>query len=244
MSRDGNSQPLIRKLSALSYLEADDLEALAALPATISLPKSGTCLVEANEPSGCFYALVEGYAYRSKSTEDGRSQIVSFHVPGDLFDLALLLNEAGDTNVVTIGATKVAAIPLSALRNLRRERPNIADALWRDTLLDAAIFREWVLNVGQRDSRTRIAHLLAEFVARRAVAIPDDAERFEIPVSQIQIAAATGMTSVHVNRMLKELEADGALSRNGGHVVLSDPTVLKRVAGFNPGYLQPAATGI
>jgi CRP-like cAMP-binding protein len=184
--------------------------------------------------------LIDGFAYRSKSTEDGRSQIVSFHVPGDMFDLALLLNEAGDTNVITMGPTKVGAIPLSALRELKAQRPNIADALWRDTLLDAAVFREWILNVGQRDSRARIAHMLAEFVARRAVALPDQAERFAVPLNQLQIAAATGMTPVHVNRMLKELEDEGALTRQGGHVVMGDQTVLKRMAGFNPGYLRPA----
>lgn len=241
MSHDRTLAPLIRKLEALSDLHKDDLAALEALPAAVTSPRAGSHLVRADEPAAYFYVLLDGFAYRSKAAEDGGSQIVSFHVPGDLFDLALLLNERGDTEVVTMGATTVAAIPVRALRKLRTDRPNIADALWRDTLLDAAIFREWILNVGQRPSRERIAHMLAEFVFRRAAAMPDVAERFELPLNQIQIAAATGMTAVHVNRMLKELEDDGALSRSRGHVVIGDPTILKRMAGFDNKYLRPAA---
>jgi CRP-like cAMP-binding protein len=243
MSISGALQPVVRKLEALSRLDAEDRAALTALPTTITKPRAGSRLITEGKPADCFYALLGGFAYRTKSTADGRSQIVSFHVPGDLFDLALLLNEHGDTSVVTMGATTVAAIQLDALRELKDTRPNIADALWRDTLLDAAIHKEWVVNIGQRDAPKRIAHMLAEFVVRRAAALPNQAARFEVPLNQQHIAAATGLTSVHVNRTLKLLEGQGALTSYAGHVVMDDQAALQRIAGFEPGYLHPVALG-
>jgi len=113
--------------------------------------------------------------------------------------------------------------------------------LWRCTLVDASIFCEWVLNVGRRDARARIAHLLCEFAARSAQAGLSGPDSMELPMTQEDLADATGLTSVHVNRMLQALTRDGILQRAGRKLQIIDAQRLHRIAGFNPDYLHLAA---
>ena len=122
-----------------------------------------------------------------------------------------------------------------------QERPAINEALWRDSLIDASIFREWVLNVGRRDAKARIAHMLCEFASRRQAAGLGSPERFELPMTQEQIGDATGLTPVHVNRMLHALAADGVIVRDQREVEITDWPKMRRIADFDPAYLHAAA---
>jgi CRP-like cAMP-binding protein len=185
--------------------------------------------------------LLSGYACRYKTTSSGGRQIVSFHVPGDILDLQHLLLSRADHNVQTITEATFAWVPAAELRRIAQDRPALAQALWRDTLIDASIFREWVLNVGRRDAKSRIAHMLCEFAARREQAGLGSPERFELPMTQEQIGDATGLTSVHVNRMLHELASDGVIVRNKREVEISDWARMCRVADFDAAYLHEAA---
>ena len=165
---------------------------------------------------------------------------MSFHLPGDLLDVQNLLLHASDHNVQAISDATLAWIPQDRLRMLTRERPAIADALWRDSLIDASIFREWVLNVGRRDARSRIAHMLCEFAVRREAAGLGSPERFDLPMTQEDIADATGLTPIHVNRMLHSLSADGVIARDKRHVHIVDWNRMRRVADFDAAYLHAA----
>ena len=231
--------PVIRKLSMLHRLDADDEAAIARLPHTVLNPAAGTFLIDEGTRPEHFFALLEGFAYRSKSLADGRVQIVSFHMPGDLFDLRQLLNDRVGTDVVTLGPTTVAEIPVAALRALKASNPNVADALWQDSMLDSAIYREWIVNVGQREARERIAHMLAEFARRLEAAMPGSSEAFTVPMTQQQISAATGLSPVHVNRVIKRLALDGVFSKRAGRLIVNEPAALDQVADFQPGYLGP-----
>lgn len=209
------------------------------LPHVVVSKPAGAYLIEEGTPTKHFYALLDGFAYRSKSLRDGSVQIVSFHMPGDMFDLRLLLGSEIDTDVITLGPATVAEIPLSALRELKSQSTAITDALWQDTLLDSAIYREWVINVGQRDARGRIAHMLAEFAQRLEAAIPGASQAFTVPMTQQHISAATGLSPVHVNRVIKRLALDGIFAKRGGRLVVEDRNALKQAGGFDPGYLGP-----
>ena len=111
---------------------------------------------------------------------------------------------------------------MGALRDLARQRPRVGEALWRGTLIDASIFREWVLNVGRRDARQRIAHMLCEFAVRREAAGLGSPESFVLPMTQEHIADATGLTAIHVNRMLQALGNDGVIQREKRQVAIAD----------------------
>ena len=110
--------------------------------------------------------------------------------------------------------------------------------MWIDTLIDGSIFREWVVNVGRRDARTRIAHLLCEFARRLEVAGLAHEYRYELPMTQEQIADATGLTPVHVNRVLMALARDGLIERSKRFVAIPQWEALRRVAGFSETYLH------
>jgi CRP-like cAMP-binding protein len=231
---------LLRKLKRVGLLNADDIAALRALPMRIERVRRFQLLVrEGATPDRCCL-LVRGYADRYKETPSGKRQIVSFHIAGDLLDIQHLLLAKADHSVEAITPADVAWIPKSDLVRLAQERPAVGQALWRDCLIDASVFREWVLNVGQRDSRSRIAHMLCELAARCEAAGLGDRHVFAFPMTQQQIADATGLTSVHVNRTLKALDAEGALS-TGRQIRIRNWDHLCSIAAFDPTYLHAAA---
>ena len=232
--------PLARKLQRLGRVSEEDVQRVLALPTTVKAVSTGQYLVREGRPATECCVLLSGFACRHKLAATGARQIVSFHLPGDLLDLQHLLLSVADHNVQTITEAVVAWIPMGAIRKLSAESHAIAEALWRDTLIDASIFREWVLNVGRRDAKTRIAHMLCEFAARCEAAGLGSPSAFELPMTQEQIADATGLTSVHVNRMLRALESDGAIARDRRHIRIADWQNMRSIADFDPAYLHAA----
>lgn len=237
----GLLDPMIRKLSRLADLNDDDVAALASLTFEVQDVGSSHHLVrEGNKATRCCL-LVKGYACRHKTTADGSRQILSFHIPGDILDLQHLLLSTADHNVQTITPARVAWLSMAELRQVARERPALGEAFWRDTLIDASIFREWVLNVGRRDAKSRVAHMLCEFAARHEAIGLDSPHNFELPMTQEQIADATGLTAVHVNRMLRALDEEGLTVRGKREIRITNWARLRQVADFDPTYLHMAA---
>jgi CRP-like cAMP-binding protein len=154
-----------------------------------------------------------------------------------------------DHSVQMLTAGKVAMIPRDAVVQLAFERPAIGKAMWIDTLVDASIFREWIANIGRRDARTRLAHLLCEFSLRLEVAGLGQHTNYEMPMTQDQLGDATGLTPVHVNRTLKSLEAEGLIERASARAItIGDWKKLAQAGDFNSNYLhmpesEPALAG-
>ena len=230
----------ITKLARLAALDDEDRAAIRALPVQVRSVRANSFLVRDGEETTHCALLLEGFACRQKAAGDGGRQIVSFHLPGDFVALQTMMLSRADHDVQTISNARIASVPSEALRTLARARPNISDALWRDTLIDASIFREWVLNVGRRDARSRIAHMLCEFTMR-AAAGGNAPDRIELPMTQNDIADATGLTSVHVNRMLQELDRMDVIVRDRRDIRITDWEALQRIADFDAGYLHAAA---
>jgi len=241
MSNAAITDAWLRKLVRLVKLDSEELDALAELPFTIEQTGISHYLVKEGEKVARCCLLVEGYAARHKLSRSGRRQIVSFHMPGDMLDLQHTLLPNADHNLQTMTPATVAWVPIPALAHLASSFPKIAAAFAKDMLIDASIFREWVLNIGARDAKTRVAHMLCEFVQRREALGVAPIQAVDLPFTQEQIGDATGLTSVHVNRMLRELTEDGAFARIGRSYRISDWRRLKAIADFNPAYLHQAA---
>jgi CRP-like cAMP-binding protein len=234
-------EKLLHKIRRLAPIDADDERAIRALRLRKEQTSARKYLVrEGAVPTECCL-LVDGYAQRSKVAADGGRQIVSFHVPGDMLDLQHLFLSRADHDVQTVTEATVAWVPMSDLRSLITERPIVGAAFWRDALIDASIFREWVLNVGRRDAKTRIAHMLCEFVVRNAAAGAGEPQGMTIPFTQEEIADATGLTPVHVNRMLRSLSEQGLLQRLARGLEVRDWAGLRNAASFDGAYLHAAA---
>ena len=191
---------------------------------------------EGDRPSRCF-ALLEGFAVTFKRTGDGKRQIMTFNIAGDIPDLQSLHVKRLDNTISSITPCKVGFIEHEALNDLCARFPRITNALWRETLTDAAIFKEWVLNVGRRDAHTGVAHLICEVVTRmRAAGLVED-DRCAFPITQNELADAVGISAVHINRTLQELRAAGLITLARGKLHIHDWDALKQTGDFVPDYL-------
>jgi len=233
---------MIAKLARLSHLGSDDRTAIRTLPVTVAELAANRPLIREGQAAGDCHLILDGYVCRYKLASNGGRQIVSFHMRGDVIDLQHMLFNTVDDSVQTITTVKYARFPASALRQVAQERLMVAEALWRDTLVDASISREWVMNVGRRDAKSRVAHLLCEFAMRRELAGLGSPERFELPMTQEQIGDATGLTAVHVNRMIRSLDEDGAIVRYHRSIHIADWNNMRQIADFDPMYLHGTAT--
>ena len=230
--------PMVRQLSLREELTADDRNAILALPVTVRKVQSGQFLVWDGDKPQNSCMLISGFAYRHKIAGNGGRQIVSIHMRGDIVDLQNSLLGTADHNVQMLTAGDVAMIPIEAILEIASARPAIGIALWIETLVDGAIFREWVLNVGRRDARTRIAHLLCELALRMEGAGLGEHVNYELPITQEQLADAVALTSVHVNRTLMKLQQDGVITRNRRMITVVDWARMMREADFEPRYLH------
>jgi CRP-like cAMP-binding protein len=134
---------------------------------------------------------------------------------------------------------KVAFISRDAILGIARARPNVGFALWYDTLVDGSVSREWIANIGRRDARTRMAHMLCEFAVRLRLAGVAQQDDYQLPMTQEQVADATGMTSVHANRIIRGLEEDGLIQRATSRAIhINDWRALAAAGEFESAYLH------
>ncbi len=233
--------PLLRKLAALSPLSDEDRRLLAQVAAhPVAIPGRTDLIREGDTPRGVFLVL-DGMACRYKILPDGARQVLAFLVPGDFSDLDVALLGAMDHAIGTLSSCRVAHIPARTVADLFDNHPAIARALRLAALVEAATVRQWLAHIGRRPCERRLAHILCELLVRlRSVGLVSDAG-FDLPLTQVDLADATGMTSVHVNRSLRSLRRRGLIEIRGRRVVIPDLVALKAAAGFDPGYLRHAA---
>jgi CRP-like cAMP-binding protein len=224
-------------------LDTEDVRAIERLTVMVrEIPAHSPIVREGERPAHCCL-LVDGFACGSKTVDGSKRQILSIHVPGEIPDLQTLHLHVMDYDLTTLSRSTVGFIPHEALRALTRERPSIAEALRRETLIDAAVFREWIVNVGRRSAVNRLAHLLAE-IGRRLQAMGLAAgDRFELPMTQADIADALGLTPVHVNRVIQELRRAGLLELRKRSVTLPRLARLQELGDFDDLYLHQAGDG-
>ncbi|MBD2747103.1 Crp/Fnr family transcriptional regulator [Microvirga sp. BT688] len=230
--------PLIHKLGSIFTLTENERHALENLPMQVAVIKADQDIVrEGDHPSRCCLIL-DGFACTYKVTAEGRRQIVAFSIPVDIADLQSLHLNVLDNSVATITACGVGFITHEALRDLCTSHPRIAAALWRDTLVDASIFREWMMNVARREGASRMAHVLCELLVRlRAVGLVED-HACDLPITQVEFADALGFTTVHVNRVLQQMRTDGLIELKGKRLFVPDWERLKEAGEFDPTYLH------
>ena len=239
-SKEAMLAPMVRKLALRAPIDAMDSQAILALPFTRRVMDPSTYLVrEGDLPDQCA-VIVSGFAFRQKITGGGARAIISLHIPGEILDLQHLVLDVADHNVQTLSSAMIATVPRSALRELARSHPGVAHAMTVNILVEASIFREWVVNVGRRDARARIAHLLCEFAIRLDKQGISAGQDYELPMTQEQLADAVGLTPVHVNRTLKLLEQDGLITRDKRKLAFPRWEALKAISDFSSRYLHLA----
>jgi CRP-like cAMP-binding protein len=228
----------VRRLESILALSDQDVRLLSEMPTTVRSYRSDQDIVrEADMPSQCCL-LLDGFLYRHKIANGSTRQIMSFHVPGDIPDLHSLHLDRMDHNLTSLGPTVVAFIPHAYFREILPRSQQLTHALWRETLVDAAVFREWVVNVGAREAIARVAHLLCEIKLRLQVVGLVRDSTFTLPCRQTDIADACGITAVHTNRVIQELRAKGLIEWEGKTVTILRWDELARIGDFSPEYLH------
>ncbi|MCD7058655.1 Crp/Fnr family transcriptional regulator [Pelagibacterium xiamenense] len=187
---------------------------------------------------GAICLIEEGFACRHRTLPDGRRQILSFLVPGDLSDLRVFILGRTDSAVSTLSDVSVSVITPEHLLALTERYPRITRALWWSTLVEESITQEWLVNIGQRSALERMAHLLCELYVRLSAVAQVDVYTFDLPITQSELADTLGLSSVHVNRTLQELRRRELIVFRDHVMELKDVAELKKIAMFSPGYLH------
>jgi CRP-like cAMP-binding protein len=229
---------LLLKLRARDHVDAREEEVLrAAVSATERFP-AGTTIIRDGALLNRSALLVDGLVARRKDLSEGQRQIMELHVAGDFTDLHGFPLKRLDHDVAAMTDATIAWVPHKELRRITETEPHLTRLLWLSTLMDAAIQRERILSIGRRAARARIANLICELHVRFAVIGMAGEEGYDLPLTQIDLADATALTPVHVNRMLRELREAGLMTFRGGRVTIRDRARLEAAAEFDAGYLH------
>lgn len=231
-------EALIRKLGAITSLSGEEQQAIRSLPVMLEdLPAQHDIAREGDRPTRCVL-VGSGWLCRHKATDSGKRQILSLHITGDMPDLQSLLLHQMDHSLSTIAPSKVAFIRHDHLNELHRRNPELARKMWRETLVDAAAYREWLLGIGRRSAEEQMAHLFCEMLLRQhAIGLSED-HSCEMPLSQGDLADALGLSLVHVNRTLQSLRGTGFVSLARGRLTVHDWDGLQELSGFDATYLH------
>lgn len=231
-------QRFLDRLLSRSVLTHEEQDAILDLPCHFSEVKANRDFVGLREDVDHASLIVDGLVGRFDQNSEGLRQITAIHIPGDMANLHSVVQPKATSALQALSVATILRVPHEAIRAATGRLPALAEALWRDCMVDAAILSQWVVNIGRRDARTRVAHLLCEIATR--LDVRDDRQRFSFSfaVTQFQIADAAGLTSVHVNRVLRSLRQDGVVDVAKQEVRVADWDALVRAGEFNANYLQ------
>jgi CRP-like cAMP-binding protein len=238
MARIAMNNPLLRKLSNFTPLSQEESEAIDECCRDVREVGAREDVIAQGDRTGGVKLLLEGFACRYKTLEDGRRQIVAYFVPGDLCDLRVFILKRMDHSIGAIAPSKIATISPDNVLRLMHDYPTLTTALWWSTLVEEAIAREWIVNVGQRNALERMAHLFCELLYRyRAVGL-NQGLSCTLPLTQVELAETLGLSSVHVNRTLQELRRQKLITLNGRTLTIQNLRALEQLSLFNPEYLH------
>jgi len=230
--------PLVRRLGLHSSLTTAEQDAILDLPARITTLKPHARLYRQGEVAQQCTVLLTGYACRSTLLPDGGRQILSLPMPGDLVDGDRLAAARIDHGAEMITAGRTATIATAAIEGAIALYPNISRAFWRTAVAEAAVQREWIVNVGRRRAHARIPHLLCELAVRHEMLRLGDRDGFPWVMTQSQLGDCAGLTSVHVNRVMRSLRDAGLIDGDKRRLIVADWAGLCALGGFDEAYLR------
>jgi CRP-like cAMP-binding protein len=229
---------LIRKLKEHSRLDKSDIAAIRSFSMFARQLDPNEDFIRQGDRPKVSALVVSGVVARYHLLSDGRRQYLSYHLPGDLPDAQGIFVERMDHAVCAIGPATLVSIPHKEMIAVFDERPSVGFAIWRETLIDAAIFREAITNNSTRSMQARMAHLFCQiFYRARASELTKDLS-FALPASLAQLGETLGMSLATVNRTLAELRASGCLDFRSGELTILDWDRAAEIGQFDPMYLH------
>ncbi len=235
----GPGEPVVRRLNALRPLSEGGIAAVrAALRERPLKAAAGEDLICEGDRCDNVRLFLSGWACRYKALEDGRRQILSFLLPGEACDAFIYLLSTMDHSIATLTPVTYCELDRAAFERLISADASVAEAFHCETLATRAVQREWGINLGRRDALERVAHIICELFERLRVVGLTDGNSFAFPVTQMDLADATGLSTVHLNRTLQELRGAGLITLRDRSLTIVDHQGLCNTALFNPNYLH------
>ena len=233
------TDPFLKKLAAAGGLSAEDRRLLSEAVSDVRHFAPDQDIIREGARPDDVKLIVAGWACRYQLLRNGSRQITAFMLPGDLSDVHVTMLGVMDHSIGSLTIASVAAIPRATMLELTA-RPQIARAFWWASLVDEAVLRAWIVNMGRRDSFDRVAHLICELHARMETVGLAHGSSFRLPLTQEDLSDALGLTGVHVNRTLAKLREAGLMTFKRGEIAIIDIAALRKQSGFDPTYLHLA----
>jgi CRP-like cAMP-binding protein len=233
-----NLEHFLERLMSRSVLTNEEQQAVLSLPGHAAQVQANRDFVALGQRVDHACLIVAGIVGRFDQNGEGARQITAIHIPGEMCDLHSVVQPIPTSALQALSVATILRVPHAAIRAVAGRFPALAEAFWRDCQVDAAILGEWVVNVGRRDAKRRVAHLLCEMTTRLGAADGSDDILYDFPVTLMQIAVATAQTTVHVNRTLQSLRTDGLVDWRTRLLHLPRWKALMEFAEFDRGYLQ------
>lgn len=229
---------LLRRIESTFPLTPEEQRAVRALPMAARVFDAHQDIVrEGDRPVHCCLVLT-GMACRYKSLDQGARQILSLHVAGDIPDLQSLHLKVMDHSLAAVSPVTAGLVTHEHVHGLIERHPRLGAALWRLTLIDSSIFRQWIIGLGQKDALWRMAHLFCELFARMQAVGLTDARSCPLPITQGDLGDALGLSAVHTNRVLQELRGRNLIALDRRRLTILDWDGLRAAAEFDPLYLH------
>jgi CRP-like cAMP-binding protein len=228
---------LIRKLEQYDRLSGTERQLLEQAVVRHRAVAEGEDLVrEGDHPTESLF-LITGFAARYNLLHTGKRQLTALHVPGDFVDLHSFLVKTMDHGVLAITPCTLGVVPHEALHAISETQPHLFRLLALHIAVDAAIHRQWIVSIGRQSAREHAAHLLCELFLRLQAVGLTEGSSFKLPLTQAELGDTLGLSTVHVNRILQELRAEGLITWRGETVVIEDWPRLQEIAEFDPTFL-------
>ena len=228
----------VRKLRARHDLSRDEEAALRGMNWMQQRYERNQVLVRQGEALEYSMLLLSGFALRCKFSADGARQIVEINLAGDFIDLHGFILKRLEHEISAASRCEIGTVHHSELKRVTEQCPRLTRVLWFQTLVDAAIHREWMLVLGKKRGRARVAQFFCELERRLKIVRQVSEGSYDLPFNQQELADITGMTPVHLNRCLKELRDAELVTFRNGKVEIHDRAGLGRDAQFDPAYLH------
>jgi CRP-like cAMP-binding protein len=235
----GQARPVLRRLNALRRLSEAGIAAIkTAVQDKILKAAAGEDLVCEGDRPESVRLFLSGWGFRYKVLDDGRRQIVNFILPGDTCDAHVYLFSKLDYSIAALTPVVYSELSREAFERLVSSDTSVAEAFFCEMLAASSIQREWVISLGRRDALERVAHVICELYERLRVVGLVDGNTFAFPVTQMDMADATGLSAVHLNRTLQELRGSGYITLKDRSLTIHDFQALSNTAMFNLNYLH------
>ena len=231
-------EALSRHLSCIGELSKDDLSALLRIKGEVRTFAKGKDILSAGDVPHFSVVVLKGFLCRHSWKRDGTRQIHSFYIPTDAPSLETLHIDYLDNSLSAVVPSTVGVIAHPEMFRLMDERPNLQALVWRETLIQAAVFREWLTRNSTLPAHSAMAHLFCEIYVRSGAAGQVTADSCEMPTTQETLAQALGLTAVHVNRTLQLLRESGLVELKNGRLYIHNFDKLAEIGEFDPLYLH------